>query len=351
MGGAEIGLANMVRRGLFDQFDLHILTIWPPSERFLEENDFVRPYFKGSLLASKSRSALFLIPALIQFVRISRGLNSDIVVASLPQSSLITRGYKIFRPKTKIITFEHIENLGSAASTNMIRLTGWLVDGLWADSPTTLATTRKRHWYRRTVTSCVVSLLDLSDFLSSPVPIYQREVLNLLYVGRLAPQKNILSAIAAVKRVCREGMSVELDIVGDGELRGEISALVRGEAAIRLHAATYGWRRDWAGRPVVGLLVSLREGLSITALQLMALGFPLITTAAGEIGSYTSDEDNAWIASRHDEDAIVKAIQRAWTARSQWHDMGQSARASAIEYVHGRSAGADSVARKMLSTI
>src|SRR5439155_256718 len=48
-----------------------------------------------------------------------------------------------------------------------------------------------------------------------------------LFVGRLAPEKNLAAMIAAMESVCRERPRARLVLCGEGKLRDELTAQVR----------------------------------------------------------------------------------------------------------------------------
>ena len=112
----------------------------------------------------------------------------------------------------------------------------------------------------------------------APEPIPQARALRLLFVGRLDVQKNVARLIDAITHVSSR---VELVIVGDGELREEISGQIDrlGLTDVRLVGAEGGfelvkWYR-WADALV---LPSDKEGMPLVLLEAMAAGLAVIAT-------------------------------------------------------------------------
>ncbi|WP_127501893.1 glycosyltransferase family 4 protein [Actinoplanes solisilvae] len=105
------------------------------------------------------------------------------------------------------------------------------------------------------------------------------EPLNLLYVGRLSPQKGVTRLLDAVSR-CRR--PVRLTVVGDGEQRAMLGERAR---ALRLTNVTFaGSRIDAELRSMYAaadafVLPSDREGMPLVALEAMAAGLPIVATA------------------------------------------------------------------------
>jgi glycosyltransferase involved in cell wall biosynthesis len=103
-------------------------------------------------------------------------------------------------------------------------------------------------------------------------------------VGRLAPVKDFGTAVEAVARLVREGRDVHLLLVGDGPER---SALVeRAEArgmASRTHlVGEQGRVGPWLAAMDVYVNSSLSEGMSLSILEGMSAGLPLVVTDVGE---------------------------------------------------------------------
>ena len=103
-------------------------------------------------------------------------------------------------------------------------------------------------------------------------------------VGRLSPEKGQLLLIEAAERLFAQGRKFELVLVGDGESRGDIEALVsryRLQGVIRMTGSLSGEQvRDeiLAARALV--LPSFTEGLPVVVM-------PSITRTLGSLNSRT----------------------------------------------------------------
>ncbi len=102
--------------------------------------------------------------------------------------------------------------------------------------------------------------------------------LRIVMVGRLVPIKNMATVLRAVARV---GAPVDVQIIGDGPLRGELEALVEGSDALRGHVRFTGLlersevhRRLAAGDLCVS--ASFGEGLPVAVLEAMACRTPVL---------------------------------------------------------------------------
>ncbi|HEY5979539.1 MAG TPA: glycosyltransferase family 4 protein [Microlunatus sp.] len=102
--------------------------------------------------------------------------------------------------------------------------------------------------------------------------------LKLLFVGRLDAQKNPVRLVEAMIGL---GELVELVVVGDGELRSALDQLLldRVLTNVRLVGTQRGRQlRDWYGWADAFVMSSDREGMSISALEALGAGLPVVAT-------------------------------------------------------------------------
>ncbi len=102
-------------------------------------------------------------------------------------------------------------------------------------------------------------------------------------VGRLSAEKDVATLIHAASIVVREYPAFRLEIAGDGPCSSELECLV---ARIGLgdHVRLLGEVRDvpnLLGRASLFVLPSLTEGISLTLLEAMARGLPVVATRVG----------------------------------------------------------------------
>src|SRR5258706_1473589 len=111
----------------------------------------------------------------------------------------------------------------------------------------------------------------------------QNRVPHLLFVGRLADQKIPSLLIEAVAQMQTD---VCLDIVGDGELRENIEALIRKYKLhnVHLHGQKTGKELlDFYRSADIFVLPSLKEGLSNAMLEALAAGLPVVVSDLPEM--------------------------------------------------------------------
>lgn len=140
------------------------------------------------------------------------------------------------------------------------------------------------------------------------------DCLRLLTVGRLMPQKDHLSMVAACQELTRRGIEFELRIVGEGAMRGEIAeAIERAGLTERITLvgglpnhelpALYGWAD-------VFVLSSLREGMPVVLAEALAAGLPVASTWVDGIPELIRDEVEGLLVPPDQPVRLADAIAR-----------------------------------------
>ncbi len=118
----------------------------------------------------------------------------------------------------------------------------------------------------------------------------ENTVPHLLFVGRLVSQKNLPLLIEAVSQMTT---NVFLDIVGEGELREPLKALIQkyGLRNVRLHGQKTGKELlAFYKAADIFVLPSLKEaGVSLSMLEALAAGLPVVASDLPEIRDSLND--------------------------------------------------------------
>ncbi|WP_225934281.1 glycosyltransferase family 4 protein [Cupriavidus sp. EM10] len=141
-------------------------------------------------------------------------------------------------------------------------------------------TERDREQWRQALSPrAPVSVIGNSLPFTFPEIPASREGTTVLAVGRLVPAKGFDVLIAAWEFVSRQFPDWRLRIVGEGEERGRLEALIRaaGSARIELPGAHARVAEDYLGASVF-CLSSRYEGFGLVLLEAMAFGLPVVST-------------------------------------------------------------------------
>ena len=121
---------------------------------------------------------------------------------------------------------------------------------------------------------------------------YGPEDFVLVWAGRMAPVKNIQLLGQVVQQAARSSIHARFLVVGDGEERPALEALVLGCGNVRL----LGWQRDmeqiWQAADAA-ILTSRNEGTPTTLIEAMAAGLPFVSTNVGGVADLAL---GAWTA-------------------------------------------------------
>jgi glycosyltransferase involved in cell wall biosynthesis len=129
-------------------------------------------------------------------------------------------------------------------------------------------------------------------------------------IGRLAAGKGLEDLVAALPEVLRAQPRARLLLAGDGPLRQELEAQVRAadlEGSVRLP----GFRQDVGDLLMAADLVaapSLREGLSISVLEAMAMGRPIVATTIGSNRELIDDGVSGLLVPPDDAPSLTAAL-------------------------------------------
>ena len=134
------------------------------------------------------------------------------------------------------------------------------------------------------------------------------EPLRVAWVGRLAAEKDPVTAVRAVERLL-EHRPGRLDVYGDGPLRPELAALAAGRPWLVLHG-----ERPWPEileaqeRAHVCLSTSVWDNVQVAVLEALARGIPVVSTRVGDAPRYYGDGELAACC-------VEPATPKGWRAR------------------------------------
>jgi glycosyltransferase involved in cell wall biosynthesis len=159
---------------------------------------------------------------------------------------------------------------------------------------------------------------------------------RLVCVGRLCEQKGQLLLIEAARLLVESGVRFELVLAGDGEMRGDIEALVAKYKLTGVVRIT-GWISSdqvraeiLAARALV--LPSFAEGLPVVLMEAMALRRPVISTFVAGIPELVLQGEDGWLVPAGDVERLTAAMRECIAMEPEAiTQMGESARQRVLQ--------------------
>ncbi len=164
---------------------------------------------------------------------------------------------------------------------------------------------------------------------SEPVPWpVSDEVMEIACVGRLDPKakgQDVLLQVFAQDKW--RGRPIQLNIYGDGPCEESLKALAElfDLRNVSFKGQVSDVRSIWAQNHAL-ILPSRFEGLPLVIVEAMFCGRLVIATDVAGNAEYIIDEVNGFVASAPACKLLDEAMERAWSRRSEWREIGARAR-------------------------
>jgi glycosyltransferase involved in cell wall biosynthesis len=211
----------------------------------------------------------------------------------------------------------------SRAETMVFRTISHLVDRVVCVSNESAAC-RVREGIAASKVSTIWNGIDLSQFSYQPP---QRNGPAVL-VARLRPEKDVETLLHATTRVIEQAPDFRLEIAGDGA-RLEALKQLSSELKLQEHVQFLGEVKDVAGllgRASMLVMSSLGEGLSVSVMEAMSRGLPVVATRVGGNPEIIVDQETGLLVEKSDPVALSGAILRIWRDPELVRQMGAAGR-------------------------
>jgi glycosyltransferase involved in cell wall biosynthesis len=162
-------------------------------------------------------------------------------------------------------------------------------------------------------------------------------------VARLAPEKDIATLLHAVSLIVSQRPDFRLEIAGDGICRPEVEALSR-QLRLTDHVHFLGAVRDvpaLLSRARLFVLSSITEGISLTLLEAMACGLPVVATRVGGNPEVVADGETGLLVPPRDPGALANAVLGLWGQADTCARMGLAGRQRVEQHFDVRRMVAD----------
>ncbi|MEO8327667.1 MAG: glycosyltransferase, partial [Nitrospirota bacterium] len=161
--------------------------------------------------------------------------------------------------------------------------------------------------------------VDMSRFNFSPRRPVKCGELQVLTVGRFVEKKGLEFGIRAVAQLVKEFPGIVYRIIGDGELKDEITQLIT-RLNVGEHIQLLGWRKPkevarYMGEADVFLAPSVtssngdQEGTPTVIIEALARGVPVLGTFHSGIPELIQDHKSGFLVPERDAEAIAQKLQ------------------------------------------
>jgi glycosyltransferase involved in cell wall biosynthesis len=157
-------------------------------------------------------------------------------------------------------------------------------------------------------------------------------------VGRLAPVKDLSTMLRAARIICDVQPDFRLDIVGEGPSCSALHSL-RAELGLQRHVIFHGVTEDvtrFLKGPTLFLQSSRSEGISLTLLEAMAAGLPVVATRVGGTPEVVEHGVTGMLTAPGDPEGFADAVLSVMNDGRLAFSMSRAARARAERYFDRR---------------
>jgi glycosyltransferase involved in cell wall biosynthesis len=153
-------------------------------------------------------------------------------------------------------------------------------------------------------------------------------------VARLAPEKDVATLLHAAALVAKQRPDFRLEVAGDGPCRAGLVAL-RDALGLQERVRFLGTVRDVPSllrRARMFVLSSLTEGVSLTLLEAMARGLPVVATHVGGNPEVVDAGRTGLLVGAGDPAALADAVLRLWVNPGEAAAFGRAGRRRVEEH-------------------
>jgi glycosyltransferase involved in cell wall biosynthesis len=148
-------------------------------------------------------------------------------------------------------------------------------------------------------------------------------------VARLSPEKDHATLLRAAALAVRADSSFRLEVAGDGPCRTDLHRLAE-ELGLTGHVRFLGAVRDvpaLLARAGLFVLSSLSEGVSLTLLEAMASGLPVVATRVGGNPEVVVEDETGLLVGPGDPDGLARGLLSLWQDPDRCRRLGGAGRA------------------------
>jgi glycosyltransferase involved in cell wall biosynthesis len=227
---------------------------------------------------------------------------------------LLTASVARFAGRPFVVTLHGSGSAGRFSDVELARSRPGLVRALLRPAAAVICVSETVAWAVRSAGVDVVVVpngVRVPDEVGAPA-----EPAEVLYVGRLSPEKNVDTLVEAVG-------DLNLVVAGDGPLRDRVPKA--------LGAVPHTEVERLLGRASVVVAPCEREGFGLAAAEAMAFGRPVVAAAGGALLELVSEGETGLLVPPRDAPALRAAVERLLADPALRERLGRAARERARE--------------------
>lgn len=177
-------------------------------------------------------------------------------------------------------------------------------------------------WHKVKIVHCSVD----DQLLNSPLPIPTNRIVS---IGRLCEQKGQMILLKAIKELKQEGIDVQLDLIGGGELKEPLEQYCN-DYDLLANVKFHGWLSGDQIKEVIDgscglVLPSFAEGLPVVIMEAYARNRPVISTYIAAIPELVKPKENGWLVYPGDALGLKSSIKELLAAnQDEIFEMGRA---------------------------
>lgn len=238
------------------------------------------------------------------------------------------------------ITTRHGQRYGQSLLGRLkFRLAGQLVDRVVTVSLDAARMSLTEDWFSRKQVKTIWNGIDPRKFNYRGPDNRPRCV----SVARLSAEKDFPTLLKAISIAREKVDGLHLSLVGDGDQRRILERLTE-ELDLNRSVEFLGERNDipeLLGQAGFFVSSSLTEGISLTLLEAMAVGLPVLATNVGGNPEVILDGQSGMLVPSRDPERLAEGIVTMCERRNEWHRMGECGRKRVEELFDVRRMVAD----------
>ena len=179
--------------------------------------------------------------------------------------------------------------------------------------------------------------IDLKKINFFPRIFPDNEIVRILIAGSFREKKGIPYAIKAFAKVIESHPNIQLRVLGDGPLRGQIESLIRkfgiSKSVMLLGYQPYDVFLQEAANAHIFMLPSITAqngdtegGAPVTIIEAQATGLPVISSYHADIPEVVVDGKSALLAQEKDVETLAEHLEYLVEHPNLWEKMGRAGR-------------------------